>query len=64
MVLQEGVVGLAMRLWINDHWVPAIGAVAQQPAPAAANVPTGLEVAMQMGSQDTALIKVFLLGAI
>ena len=64
VVLQEGVVGLAMRLWINDHWVPAIGAVAQQPAPAAANVPTGLEVAMQMGSQDTALIKVFLLGAI
>jgi len=67
VVLQEGVAGLAMRLWVNDNWRPAIGAVTQQPAAAPAinaNVPTGLEVAVQMGSQETALIKVFLLGAI
>jgi general secretion pathway protein J len=66
VVLQQGVAGLAMRLWVNDSWRPAIGAtVQQQPAPAAtANVPTGLEMAVQMGSQETALIKVFLLGAI
>jgi general secretion pathway protein J len=66
VVLQEGVAGLAMRLWVNDNWRPAIGAVVQQqPVPAAtADVPTGLEVAVQMGSQETALIKVFLLGAI
>jgi len=63
VVLQEGVAGLAMRLWVNGSWRPAIGATVQQPANPD-NVPTGLEVALQMQGQDTALIKIFLLGAI
>ena len=64
VVLQEGVAGMAMRLWQNNGWRTVVGAVTQAAPASTDNIPTGLEVALQMRGQELAMIKVFLLGAI
>lgn len=65
VTLQSDVTDMAMRLWINGAWrsgndvlaTPAIRATTAQ-------IPTGLEVTMQLRGHDTGLLKIFLLGAV
>jgi len=75
VTLQAGVSGMALRLWKNDGWRSTTSGAAQQQTPVTVtpplalpvnnpNVPTGLEVALQLQGQETAMIKIFLLGAI
>lgn len=72
VVMQTGVTAMTMRLWQNNAWVSTTTGGAQQagavppPPPGAQsnNVPTGLEVALQIERQDIAMIKIFLLGAV
>jgi general secretion pathway protein J len=78
VALQAGVAGMALRTWQGGEWRSAtaaltsanVNAAATAAAAAAAGVPeavsvqvpTGLEVALQLQGQSTALVKVFLLG--
>lgn len=72
VVMQTGVAAMTMRLWQNNSWRSTTTGAAQstqQQAPASplaqvSNVPTGLEVALQLQGQEIALIKIFLLGAV
>lgn len=64
VALQEGVAGMAMRLWQNNNWRTVAGAVTLAAPASPDNIPTGMEVALQMRGQELAMIKVFLLGAI
>jgi general secretion pathway protein J len=74
--LQAGVTGMALRTWQSGEWrsataaltsgtpasTAAAAAAAGVPEVVSAQVPTGLEVALQLQGQSTALVKVFLLG--
>ncbi len=53
--LQSDVAGMVMRLWDGGAWSVSNGA--------ATAASTGLEVALRLQSQETGLVKVFLLGA-
>jgi general secretion pathway protein J len=72
VALQAGVAGMTLRTWQGGQWRSATGALtsanattaaaaAGVPEAVATQVPTGLEVALQMQGQNTALVKVFLL---
>jgi general secretion pathway protein J len=73
VALQAGVAGMALRTWQSGEWRSATAALTPANAAAAAaaagvpevvsaQVPTGLEVALQLQGQSAALVKVFLLG--
>ncbi len=76
VALQAGVAGMTLRTWQGGQWRSATGALtsananattaaaaaaAGVPEAVSTQVPTGLEVALQMQGQSTALVKVFLL---
>ena len=74
--LQEGVTGMVMQTWYQDGgWRVSNGEIAANPGgpvgPAGAqgpvipaNVPTGLQVALQVRGMDGSMTKNFMLGAI
>lgn len=66
VILQSGVAAMNLRLWNNTTGWIAAGAPAPQPPPqtAATATPTGLEVALQLGENQSGMVKVMLLGAI
>ena len=65
VTLQSDVADMTMRLWINGGWRTEADAVITIGGPAAAaSVPTGLEVTMQLRGRDTGMLKIFLLGAV
>ena len=65
VTLQSDVANMTMRLWINGGWRTEADAVITIGGPAAAaSVPTGLEVTMQLRGRDTGMLKIFLLGAV
>ena len=65
VTLQSDVANMTMRLWINGGWRTDADAVITIGGPAAAaSVPTGLEVTMQLRGRDTGMLKIFLLGAV
>ncbi|MQA22332.1 PulJ/GspJ family protein [Rugamonas rivuli] len=61
VALQSGVQRMAMRFWTTQGWVQAAGVMQ---APAAAGVPSGLEVSMVLDGQEVPMTKSFLLGAL
>ena len=62
LVLQSNVTAMTMRLWqINGGWRTPPGP--GEPVNAA-NIPTGLEVSLQLNNRSTSMLKVFLLGAV
>ena len=65
VTLQSDVADMTMRLWINGGCRTEADAVITIGGPAAAaSVPTGLEVTMQLRGRDTGMLKIFLLGAV
>jgi len=68
VALQSGVDALTMRVWQNSGWQSAVSNAAQSQAPVPTLLiqtgPTGLEVSLRLNGQPTALIKIFLLGAV
>lgn len=69
VVLQSGVAALTMRLWDSggNRWHTGIGT--NKPSASASTAashfaPTGLEVALQLQANETAILKIFLLGAV
>lgn len=62
LVLQSGVAAMTMRLWQN----PAGWRTPPPPGDpsAVATPPTGLEVSLQLAGHSTAMLKIFLLGAV
>src|SRR5476649_2715396 len=68
VALQSGVDALTMRVWQNSGWQSAVSNAAQSQAPVPTPLiqtgPTGLEVSLRLNGQPTALIKIFLLGAV
>jgi general secretion pathway protein J len=65
VTLQSDVTSMTMRLWINGGWI-AGEAVSLPAAGPSANpqLPSGLEVTMQLLGRDNGMLKIFLLGAI
>ena len=67
VVLQSGVSGLSMRLWVNGAWRAGAADALPQTVPASVNadtvVPAGLEVTTQLQGREGNLLKIFLLGA-
>src|SRR5471032_3412533 len=70
VALQSGVDALTMRAWQNSGWQSAVSNAAQSQTQAPVPTlliqtgPTGLEVSLRLNGQPTALIKIFLLGAV
>lgn len=70
VALQPGLAAMTIRLWAADRpgWRPtgsaAAGGATVATASAAAPQLTGLEVSLQPGDQQQAMVKVFLLGAV
>jgi general secretion pathway protein J len=69
VVLQSGVAGMTMRLWINGGWRTKADAAITIGNPnatpnTAQSTATGLEVTLQLRGRDGSLQKIFLLGAV
>lgn len=77
--LQSGLSAMATRLWLNDRpgWRPTTGPSAVTPAmfltpsvatapgaPSTQLMPTGLELTLQLRSNETSMAKIFLLGVV
>jgi general secretion pathway protein J len=69
VMLQSGVAGMTMRLWINGAWRTKTDAAITIGSPNAApntaqSTATGLEVTLQLRGRDGSMQKIFLLGAV
>jgi general secretion pathway protein J len=65
VALQSDVAALTIRLWTNNGWFA--GEIATPPAAfsaISAQLPSGLEIKMQLRGHDPGMLKIFLLGAV